>query len=179
MIRNASEESLRKTDERFMRMAIRKAKEAYRKNEVPIGAVIVKDGVPVAYGRNAREEKKDALLHAEIDAIRKACRKLGAWRLEGCTLYVTMEPCPMCAGAVINSRISRVVYGCSDPKAGVFGSRLDLRDYAFNHYYEVESGVLKDECASLLSGFFAELRTRKNRKPLPGEEEPRESESTK
>ena len=149
-----------------MLRALRMAKEAAKKGEVPIGAVVVKDGVVISSGRNRREEKKDALLHAEVDAIRKACRKLGAWRLEGCTLYVTLEPCPMCAGAVINARISRVVFGCPDPKAGVFGSRLDLHDYTFNHYYEVEGGVMREECASLLSVFFSDLRAAK-KKPDP------------
>lgn len=153
----------------FMKLAFRKAKEAGRRKEVPIGAVIVKDGAVIARGRNMREEKKDALLHAEIVAIRNACRKTGAWRLEGCTLYVTMEPCTMCAGAIINARISRVVFGCYDPKAGVFGSRLNLRDYAFNHYYDVEGGVMEEECASLLSGFFSDLRALKTKKKTAGQ----------
>ena len=149
---------MNENDATFMKLAIRNAKEARKHGEVPIGAVLVKDGKILSRGRNMREEKKDALLHAEVVAIRAGCRKTGAWRLEGCTLYVTMEPCPMCAGAIINARISRVVFGCYDPKAGVYGSRLNLHDYAFNHYYEVEGGVLQEECASLLSSFFADLR---------------------
>ena len=151
------------TDVTFMKAALRKAREAGRKNEVPIGAVVVKEGAVIASGRNQKEEKRDALLHAEISAIRKACKKLGAWRLEGCTLYVTMEPCPMCAGAIINARISRVVFGCYDPKAGAYGSKIDLHDYTFNHYYEVEGGVMEKECASLLSDFFSGLREEKKK----------------
>ncbi len=144
-----------------MKKAISRAKAASRVGEVPIGAVIVKDGKVISTGRNMRENKKNALLHAELVAIDRACKKLGAWRLEGCTLYVTMEPCPMCAGAIVNSRIARVVFGCYDKKAGVYGSVMNLHDYPFNHYYEVEGGVLETECASLLSDFFAKLRIRK------------------
>ncbi len=149
------------TDERWMRCAIARAKAAAKAGEVPIGAVLVKDGKLVSSGRNQRERRKNALLHAEIVAIDRACKKSGAWRLEGSTLYVTLEPCPMCAGAILNARIPRVVYGCRDPKAGVYGSVLDLRDYRFNHSAEVTGGVLEDECAGLLAGFFAELRKRK------------------
>ena len=149
------------TDTDFMKAALAKAHEAARKGEVPIGAVIVRNGEVIATGRNRREAGKDALLHAEIVAIRNACRKLGAWRLEDCTLYVTLEPCPMCAGAVINARIPRVVYGCSDAKAGAYGGVFDLRSYAFNHRYEVTGGVLAGECAALLSDFFADLRAQK------------------
>ena len=149
------------TDAKFMKHAIARAKAAARAGEVPIGAVLVKDGKILSTGRNMRENKRNALLHAEIVAIDRACKKLGAWRLEGCTLYVTMEPCPMCAGAIINSRVARVVFGCYDRKAGVFGSVLDLRDYRFNHYYEVTGGVLEEECAGLLSDFFATLRASK------------------
>ena len=149
------------TDTQFMKRAIARAKAAAAAGEVPIGAVLVKDGKIVSTGRNMREKKRNALLHAEIVAIDRACKKLGAWRLEGCTLYVTMEPCPMCAGAIINARIPRVVFGCYDRKAGVFGSVLDLQDYRFNHYYEVTGGVLEEECAGLLSDFFSSLRTNK------------------
>lgn len=144
-----------------MKRAIARAKAAAAAGEVPIGAVLVKDGKILSTGRNMRENKRNSLLHAEIVAIDRACKALGAWRLEGCTLYVTMEPCPMCAGAIINSRISRVVFGCYDRKAGVFGSVLDLQDYRFNHYYEVTGGVLEEECAGLLSDFFASLRANK------------------
>lgn len=149
------------TDIQFMKRAVARAKAAAKAGEVPIGAVLVKDGKIISTGRNMRETRRNALLHAEIVAIDRGCKALGAWRLEGCTLYVTMEPCPMCAGAIINSRISRVVFGCYDRKAGVFGSVLDLQDYRFNHYYEVTGGVLEEECAGLLSGFFASLRASK------------------
>lgn len=149
------------TDERWMRYAISRAKAAAKAGEVPIGAVLVKDGKLLSTGRNLREARRNALLHAEIVAIDRACRKTGAWRLEGCTLYVTLEPCPMCAGAILNARIPRVVYGCRDPKAGVYGSVLDLRDYRFNHYTDVTGGVLEAECAGLLTDFFAQLRKRK------------------
>ncbi len=149
-----------KNDVYFMKRAINRAKAAARCGEVPIGAVIVKDGEIIASGRNMRELRKNALHHAEIIAIDRACKKLGAWRLTDCTLYVTMEPCPMCAGAIVNSRIKRVVYGCYDKKAGALGSVFDLSVYPLNHKYEVVGGVLETECATLLSDFFAELRKR-------------------
>ena len=145
-----------------MQSALRSAKTAAKHGEVPIGCVIVRDGEIVARGYNTRETKKNALHHAEITAIDKACKKLGAWRLCECTLYVTLEPCPMCAGAIVNSRIKRVVYGCSDAKAGAYGSVFDLREYPLNHKYEVTGGVLAERCAGVLSGFFKELR--KNQK---------------
>lgn len=145
----------------YMKKAVARAKAASRVGEVPIGAVLVKDGKVISTGRNMRENRKNALLHAELVAIDRACKKLGAWRLEGCTLYVTMEPCPMCAGAIVNSRIERIVFGCYDKKAGVYGSVMNLHDYPFNHYYEVEGGVMEKECAFLLSDFFAKLRIRK------------------
>lgn len=151
------------TDEQWMKKAIARAKAAARVGEVPIGAILVKDDKQIAVGRNMRERKRNALLHAELVAIDRGCKALGAWRLEGCTLYVTMEPCPMCAGAIINARIARVVFGCYDPKAGVYGSVMRMQDIKFNHYYEVTGGVLQDECASLLSDFFASLRAEKNR----------------
>ena len=144
----------------FMKRAIMRAKAAARDGEVPIGAVIVKDGEIIATGRNMRENKRNALNHAEIIAIDRACKKLGAWRLIGCTLYVTMEPCPMCAGAIVNSRIERVVYGCYDQKAGALGSVFNLNEYPLNHKYEVVGGVMEKECANLLSEFFSELRKR-------------------
>ena len=145
----------------YMKQAISRAKAAAKVGEVPIGAVLVKDGKVISSGRNMREGKKNALLHAELVAIDRGCKALGAWRLEDCTLYVTMEPCPMCAGAIINSRIKRVVFGCYDKKAGVYGSVMDLQEYPFNHYYDVEGGVMEAECAKLLSDFFVALRVKK------------------
>jgi tRNA(adenine34) deaminase len=145
----------------YMKQAISRAKAAAKVGEVPIGAVLVKDGKVISSGRNMREGKKNALLHAELVAIDRGCKALGAWRLEDCTLYVTMEPYPMCAGAIINSRIKRVVFGCYDKKAGVYGSVMDLQEYPFNHYYDVEGGVMEAECAKLLSDFFAALRVKK------------------
>ena len=142
----------------FMKRAIARAKAAAKDDEVPIGAVIVKDGKIIATGRNMREKRKNALLHAEIVAINRACKKIGAWRLIDCTLYVTMEPCPMCAGAIVNSRIKRVVYGCYDKKSGAYGSVFNLAEQPLNHKYEVEGGVLENECAELLSDFFSKLR---------------------
>ncbi len=151
---------MEKNDVYYMKRAISRAKAAERYGEVPIGAVVVKDGKIIATGRNMREKSKNALTHAEIIAINRACRKLGAWRLLDCTLYVTMEPCPMCAGAIVNSRIKRVVFGCYDKKAGAYGSVFNLKDYPLNHKYEVIGGVMEKECADLLSNFFAELRKR-------------------
>ena len=150
-----------KDDIYYMKQAISRAKAAAKVGEVPIGAVLVKDGEVISSGRNMREKKKNALLHAELVAIDRGCKAVGAWRLEDCTLYVTMEPCPMCAGAIINSRIKRVVFGCYDKKAGVYGSVMDLQEYPFNHYYDVEGGVMEEDCARLLSDFFASLRLKK------------------
>ena len=150
-----------KDDIFYMKKALLRAKQAAKCGEVPIGAVIVdKDGNIVAGGRNMRESKKNALYHAEIIAIDRACKKLNAWRLTDCTLYVTMEPCPMCAGAIVNSRIKRVVYGCFDKKAGAYGSVFDLHEYPLNHKYEIVGGIMERECAAILSEFFAELRKR-------------------
>lgn len=146
------------SDEYYMRRALSRAKAAFKKGEAPIGAVIVKDGEIIASGRNMRETNKNALNHAEIIAIDRACKKLGAWRLMDCTLYVTMEPCPMCAGAIVNSRIKRVVFGCYDKKAGAYGSVFNLSDYPLNHKYEVVGGILESECSAILSDFFKELR---------------------
>ena len=160
-----------KDDLYYMRKAIFRAKAAAKAGEVPIGAVLVKDGEIISTGRNMRESSANALHHAELIAIDRACKKLGAWRLENCTLYVTMEPCPMCAGAIINSRIKRVVFGCFDAKAGVYGSVLDLRQYRFNHYYEVSGGILEKECAKLLSDFFSDLRIRKSEEKKARKEE--------
>lgn len=147
-------------DEEFMRAAIRLAEEAGAEGEIPIGAVIVKDEQIIAGGRNRRELGKNALYHAEIEAIDAACKALGGWRLPGCALYVTLEPCPMCAGAVINARIGRVVYGASDPKAGSVHSLTELFSLPYNHRPAVTAGVLEDECAALLSDFFARLRNK-------------------
>lgn len=152
---------MEKNDIYFMKRALSKAKTAAKHGEVPIGAVIVKDGEVIASGRNMREKKNNALHHAEIIAIDRACKKTGAWRLNDCTLYVTMEPCPMCAGAIVNSRIKRVVFGCYDKKAGALGTVFNLHDYPLNHKYEVEGGILEKECALILSDFFSELRKKK------------------
>ena len=146
------------SNESAMRLAIAQAHIANREGEVPIGAVIFKDGILISVGHNRREGCKNALKHAEIEAIDMACKQLGGWRLDGCTLYVTLEPCPMCAGAIINSRISAVVYGASDPKAGVCGSIFNLFAYPFNHMPRVVSGVLEAECGMLLTDFFHKLR---------------------
>ena len=152
----------RKIDEKYMREAIRQAKKAYKLDETPIGCVIVHDGKIIGRGYNRRNTDKSPLAHAEISAIRKASKKLGDWRLEECTLYVTLEPCQMCAGAIIQSRVTRVVVGCMNPKAGCAGSVLNLLDVkAFNHQAELTTGVLEEECSALMTGFFRELRERK------------------
>lgn len=149
-------------DEKYMRAAIREAKKAYDKEEVPIGAVIVKDGKIIARAHNLRESLKQACAHAEILAIQKACKKFDAWRLEDCDMYVTLEPCPMCAGAIINARIKNLYFGALEPKSGATGSKLNLfSDYKFNHSVNVVSGVLEDECVALLKDFFKMLRNRK------------------
>lgn len=145
-------------DEFFMRQALALARESAAEGEVPVGAVIVRDGAVVARGRNRRETGKSALLHAELEAIGGACEALGGWRLWQCELYVTLEPCPMCAGAVINARIPRIVFGARDPKAGSCGSVVDLFALPYNHRPQVVSGVLEEECAALLSDFFRNLR---------------------
>lgn len=144
----------------MMREAINEANAAAALGEVPIGAVIAQNGVIIARGHNLRETDKHALAHAEIVAINEACRKLGGWRLPNCTLYVTLEPCPMCAGAIINSRIDRVVFGAFDPKAGSMGSLIDLSKVPYNHSPQLCGGVLQEECADLLKNFFKSLRNR-------------------
>lgn len=144
--------------ESMMRLALAQAHLAARDREVPIGAVICRGGEIVALGHNRREVGRNALYHAEIEAIDAACRALGGWRLEDCELFVTLEPCPMCAGAIINSRIETVVFGARDPKAGACGSVLNLFDCPFNHRPHIVTGVLENECASLLKEFFAGLR---------------------
>ncbi len=150
-------------DEKFMKSAILRGRAAADLGEVPIGAVIVLDGKIISSGKNMRETKANSLLHAELTAIDRACKKLGAWRLCDCTLYVTLEPCPMCAGAIINSRISRVVFGAYDKKAGAFGSVMDMNAFPLNHKCEVLGGVLEEECALLLSDFFRDLRKKKKK----------------
>ena len=149
-------------DEKYMKEAIRQAKKAYKLDETPIGCVIVHDGKIIGRGYNRRNTDKSPLAHAEITAIRKASKKLGDWRLEDCTLYVTLEPCQMCAGAIVQSRVTRVVVGCMNPKAGCAGSILNLLDMQeFNHRAEIETGVLGEECSAMMTGFFRELRERK------------------
>ena len=149
-------------EEKFMKEAIRQAKKAYALREVPIGCVIVYEGKIIARGYNRRNTDKNTPSHAEINAIRKASKKLGDWRLEGCTLYVTLEPCQMCAGAIVQARIDKVVIGSMNPKAGCAGSVLNLLEMdGFNHKVEVERGVLEEECSTMLSGFFKELRMEK------------------
>ena len=151
-------------DEFFMRAALALAKEAAAEGEVPVGAVVVRGEEIVGTGRNRRETVKNALCHAEIEAIHAACARLGGWRLWQCELFVTLEPCPMCAGAVINSRIFRVVYGAADPKAGSCGSVVNLFDFPYNHKPELVPGVLGEECSGLLTRFFQELREKKKGK---------------
>ena len=145
----------------FMKKALEYAALAEETLDVPVGAVVVCDGEIVSYGYNRREGSKNALSHAEIEAIDGACRKLGGWRLHKCDLYVTLEPCPMCAGAIINSRIKNVYFGASDSKAGAFGGLFDMNKEPLNHHPNVVSGVCADECSKLLSDFFVELRKRK------------------
>ena len=150
--------------ERFMKEAIRQARKALALKEVPIGCVIVCDGKIIARGYNRRNTDKNTLSHAELNASRKASKKLGDWRLEGCTMYVTLEPCQMCAGALVQSRIDEVVIGSMNPKAGCAGSVLNLLEMeGFNHQVKVTRGVLEEECSSMLSNFFKELRETKKR----------------
>lgn len=154
----------KKMDERFMREAIRQARKAGALMEVPIGCVIVYEGKIIARGYNRRNTDKNTISHAELNAIRKASKKLGDWRLEGCTMYITLEPCQMCAGAIVQARVSRVVIGSMNPKAGCAGSILNLLEMEqFNHQVEVTRGVLQEECSQMLSGFFKELREIKKR----------------
>ncbi|BCU80242.1 tRNA-specific adenosine deaminase [Polycladomyces abyssicola] len=150
--------------EKWMQVAIEEAEKARKIGEVPIGAVIVRNGEIIGRGHNLRETAKDPTLHAEMIAIRQAAERLGGWRLIGCSLYVTLEPCPMCAGAIVQSRIGKVVYGAADPKAGCAGTLMNLlEDERFNHQAEVISGVMAEQCGSLLTHFFRELRERRKR----------------
>lgn len=149
-------------EEKFMREAVKQAKKAAAIGETPVGAVIVQRGKIIARGYNNRETKKNALMHAEITAIDKACRKLGGWRLPECDIYVTLEPCPMCSGAIINARIDNVYFGAYDKKSGCAGSTVNLfKDGLFNHNVHVTGGIMETECADILSSFFRELRKRK------------------
>ncbi len=148
-------------DIKYMRAAIREAKKAYALGEVPIGCVIVYQDKIIGRGYNRRNTDKSTLAHAEISAIRKASKKMGDWRLEDCTLYVTLEPCQMCAGAIVQARVKRVVMACMNPKAGCAGSILNVLDMPeFNHQVEMTKGVLEEECSAMLSTFFKELRIR-------------------
>ena len=151
-------------DEKYMKEAIRQAKKAYAIEEVPIGCVIVADGKIIARGYNRRNTDKNTLSHAELIAIKKASKKTGDWRLEECTMYVTLEPCQMCAGAIVQSRMKRVVIASMNPKAGCAGSVLNLLQMAaFNHQVEMETGVLEEQCSTMLSDFFRELREKKKK----------------
>lgn len=148
-------------EEFFMRKALAQAEKAAKLGEMPIGAVIVRDGKIIARGHNKREKGKNALLHAEIVAIDKACRKLGGWRLPGCEIYVTLEPCPMCAGAILNSRIEKVYFGAYDVKSGCAGSKINLLDMNLcNYTTEVVGGVLQSECSEIIKNFFGTLRNK-------------------
>lgn len=147
----------------FMRRAIELAREAAAVGEIPVGAVVVKDGKIIGEGRNMREEKHDALSHAETEAISAACNNIGDWRLDGCEIYVTLEPCPMCTGAIINARISAVIFGAYDLRAGCMDSVINLCDYPFESRPEIYGGIMEDECAEILTAFFEGVRNeRKN-----------------
>ena len=150
--------------EKFMNEALKEAKKAYKKLEIPVGAIIVKDGKVIARAYNVKEEKNDTTKHAEIIAIQKASKKLESWRLNNCEMYVTLEPCAMCAGAIIQARLKKVHIGTMDEKTGACGSVLNLlQDYKFNHSVELETGILKEESEKLLKEFFKELRAMKNK----------------
>lgn len=150
---------MEKSEKYFMKQALKEAEKAYKKLEVPVGAIIVKDGKIIARGYNQKETKTDTTKHAEIIAIQKASKKLQSWRLIDCEMYVTLEPCSMCAGAIINSRLKKVYIGTMDKKTGAVGSVLNLfEDYTFNHKVESETGVMQEECEQILKKFFKELR---------------------
>ena len=162
--------------ERYMKEAIRQAKKARALEEVPIGCVIVCNGQIIARGYNRRNTDKNTLSHAELNAIRKASKKLGDWRLEGCTMYVTLEPCQMCAGALVQSRIDEVVIGSMNPKAGCAGSVLNLLEVEdFNHKVKITRGVLEEECSTMLSDFFKELREKKKRLKMLAKQQAQEA----
>ncbi len=141
-----------------MTEALYEAKLAFDMGEIPVGAVVVRDGEIIGRGHNQRENKKSATAHAEVLAIEQACQRVGDWRLSGCTLYVTLEPCPMCAGAIVNSRIAKVVFGCTDRAAGCCGSLINFNAYPFNHAFQIESGVCESEAAELITSFFEKKR---------------------
>ena len=166
-------------DEKYMKLALKQAQKAYTLGEVPIGCVIVQNGKVIGRGYNRRNTDKNTLAHAEITAIRKASKKVGDWRLEDCVLYVTLEPCQMCSGAIVQARIPRVVIGCMNPKAGCAGSILNvLQMPEFNHQVDTQRGVLEEECSEMLKRFFAELRIRnKAEKEARKEKEALEKES--
>ena len=164
LAREKEEKLLRKKQEKYMRAALREAAKAEAINEVPIGCVIVKDDQIIARGYNRRNTDHSTLSHAELNAMRKASRKLGDWRLEGCTMYVTLEPCQMCAGALVQARIDEVVIGCMNPKAGCAGSVMNLMQVpAFNNQVRLTRGVLEEECSRMLTDFFRKLREEKAR----------------
>jgi len=145
-------------DEYFMYLAMEEARAAAERGEIPVGAVVVRDGNVIASAGNGRERDKSAISHAELTAIGRACEVLGGLRLVGCELFVTLEPCPMCMGAIINARVPRLIFGASDPKGGAVGGLFDMNDFRLNHHPEVVSGVLGDECAEMLRSFFRERR---------------------
>lgn len=147
--------------EYFMKFALDNAKIAELQGEVPVGAIIVKDSRIISQGQNRRERGKNALYHAEIEAINSACKLLGGWRLYDCEIFVTLEPCPMCTGAIINSRIKRVVFGAYDKKTGACGSVINLFNYPFNHKPQVVGGIMEKDCSNILSNFFTNLRKSK------------------
>ena len=151
-------------DEKYMKEALRLAKKAAAMGEVPVGAVVVQNDRIIARGYNRREMDQNGLAHAELTAMHRDCKKLGSWRLEGCTLYVTLEPCPMCTGAIINTRVERVVMGASDPKGGAMGGVTDLLAHPWNHHPQVTKGVLEQQCGEILRSFFKELRAKKKQK---------------
>ncbi len=160
------------TDEKFMKEAIKQAKKAYALDETPIGCVIVHDGKIIGRGYNRRNTDKNTLAHAEIAAIKKASKKMNDWRLEECTMYVTLEPCQMCSGAIVQSRMTRVVVGCMNPKAGCAGSVINLLNMEeFNHQVDLTTGVLEEECSQLMKQFFKELRERKKKEKLEKQQE--------
>jgi len=164
-MQNHSQDSILNADqdERFMRIALREAAAAEDAGDVPIGSVIVKDGLIIGKAHNQREVLQDPTAHAEMIALTQAAESMGSWRLEGCTIYVTLEPCPMCAGALVLGRVARLVYGCPDPKTGACGSLYDIvRDARLNHRLEVTSGILAGECSEILSGFFRKKRDSAN-----------------
>lgn len=155
--------------EKFMREALKEAKKAYNKLEVPVGVVIVKEGKIIARAYNQKEEKNNPIKHAEIIAIEKACKKIKNWRLNNCDMYITLEPCPMCAGAIINSRINKIYIGAKEPKSGACGSKLNLmQEYEFETKVEIENNVMQEECQQILKEFFKKIRNKKAKENVNG-----------